>query len=135
MLKNLNLLEKLDKVNLNGGAIALGHPLGMSGARLVTTFRSAAVICAESRSCTRNPPATCLNANPPANGSGRPLVVSSRRFFLVANTARAASSAPGAITTSVNSSVIFSAVGPSSGMFTAMIPPKALVRSQSNARA
>src|ERR687889_715293 len=25
-----------DKVNVNGGAIALGHPLGMSGARLVT---------------------------------------------------------------------------------------------------
>jgi acetyl-CoA acetyltransferase len=24
-----------DKVNVNGGAIALGHPLGMSGARLV----------------------------------------------------------------------------------------------------
>ncbi|MGZ6338916.1 MAG: 3-oxoadipyl-CoA thiolase, partial [Candidatus Limnocylindrales bacterium] len=24
------------KVNVNGGAIALGHPLGMSGARLVT---------------------------------------------------------------------------------------------------
>ena len=26
-----------DRVNVNGGAIALGHPLGMSGARLVTT--------------------------------------------------------------------------------------------------
>ena len=26
----------LDRVNVNGGAIALGHPLGMSGARLVT---------------------------------------------------------------------------------------------------
>ena len=26
-----------EKVNPNGGAIALGHPLGMSGARLVTT--------------------------------------------------------------------------------------------------
>ena len=24
------------KVNVNGGAIALGHPLGMSGARLIT---------------------------------------------------------------------------------------------------
>ena len=24
-----------DKVNVNGGAIALGHPIGMSGARLV----------------------------------------------------------------------------------------------------
>ena len=27
----------MDRVNVNGGAIALGHPLGMSGARLVTT--------------------------------------------------------------------------------------------------
>ena len=25
-----------DKVNVNGGAIALGHPLGMSGGRLIT---------------------------------------------------------------------------------------------------
>jgi acetyl-CoA acetyltransferase len=25
-----------DKVNVNGGAIALGHPLGASGARLMT---------------------------------------------------------------------------------------------------
>jgi 3-oxoadipyl-CoA thiolase len=28
----------LERVNVNGGAIALGHPLGMSGARLVTTL-------------------------------------------------------------------------------------------------
>ena len=27
-----------DKVNVNGGAIALGHPLGASGARLVGTL-------------------------------------------------------------------------------------------------
>jgi acetyl-CoA C-acetyltransferase len=27
-----------DKVNVNGGAIAMGHPLGMSGARLVVTL-------------------------------------------------------------------------------------------------
>jgi acetyl-CoA C-acetyltransferase len=27
----------MDKVNVNGGAIALGHPLGMSGARLALT--------------------------------------------------------------------------------------------------
>src|SRR2546428_481814 len=26
------------KLNVNGGAIALGHPLGMSGARLITTM-------------------------------------------------------------------------------------------------
>ena len=28
----------LEKVNVNGGAIALGHPLGCSGARIVTTL-------------------------------------------------------------------------------------------------
>jgi acetyl-CoA acetyltransferase family protein len=28
----------LDKLNVNGGAIALGHPLGCSGARLMTTL-------------------------------------------------------------------------------------------------
>ena len=27
-----------ERVNVNGGAIALGHPLGMSGARLVATL-------------------------------------------------------------------------------------------------
>lgn len=38
-IKDLGLLDKLDeKVNLNGGAIALGHPLGCSGARISTTL-------------------------------------------------------------------------------------------------
>jgi acetyl-CoA C-acetyltransferase len=27
-----------DKVNVNGGAIALGHPIGASGARVLTTL-------------------------------------------------------------------------------------------------
>jgi acetyl-CoA C-acetyltransferase len=27
-----------DKVNVNGGAVALGHPLGASGARILTTL-------------------------------------------------------------------------------------------------
>ena len=35
--RNLGLPDDSDKVNPNGGAIALGHPLGASGARLVTT--------------------------------------------------------------------------------------------------
>jgi acetyl-CoA acyltransferase len=30
-----------DRVNLNGGAIALGHPLGCSGARIMTTLLNA----------------------------------------------------------------------------------------------
>lgn len=39
VLKGLNLLDKIDeKVNHNGGAIALGHPLGCSGARITTTL-------------------------------------------------------------------------------------------------
>lgn len=37
--KDLGLLNKMDeKVNLNGGAIALGHPLGCSGTRISTTL-------------------------------------------------------------------------------------------------
>jgi acetyl-CoA acyltransferase len=32
------LHPNMDKVNVNGGAIALGHPLGCSGARLMTTL-------------------------------------------------------------------------------------------------
>jgi acetyl-CoA acetyltransferase len=28
----------VDRVNVNGGAIALGHPLGASGARIITTL-------------------------------------------------------------------------------------------------
>jgi acetyl-CoA acyltransferase len=39
VLKDLGLLEVADeKVNLNGGAIALGHPLGCSGSRISTTL-------------------------------------------------------------------------------------------------
>ncbi|MNR05786.1 Acetyl-CoA acetyltransferase [compost metagenome] len=29
-----------DKVNVNGGAVAIGHPLGASGARIVVTLLS-----------------------------------------------------------------------------------------------
>ena len=39
VLKELELLDSLDeKVNLQGGAIALGHPLGCSGSRIVGTL-------------------------------------------------------------------------------------------------
>ena len=39
VLKDLGLLENMDeKVNLNGGAIALGHPFGCSGARITGTL-------------------------------------------------------------------------------------------------
>jgi acetyl-CoA C-acetyltransferase len=30
-----------DKINVNGGATALGHPIGASGARLITTLVAA----------------------------------------------------------------------------------------------
>ena len=37
VMRQLGLRDDDPRVNPNGGAIALGHPLGMSGARLVTT--------------------------------------------------------------------------------------------------
>ena len=37
VLRQLGLPDETAQVNPNGGAIALGHPLGMSGARLATT--------------------------------------------------------------------------------------------------
>ncbi|MBK6278766.1 MAG: 3-oxoadipyl-CoA thiolase, partial [Gammaproteobacteria bacterium] len=42
VLRELGLPDDAAHVNPNAGAIALGHPLGMSGARLVTT-----ALCAE----------------------------------------------------------------------------------------
>ena len=36
-LRNLGVADDADHVNPNGGAIALGHPLGMSGARIAAT--------------------------------------------------------------------------------------------------
>ncbi|EQB17133.1 3-oxoadipyl-CoA thiolase [Sphingobium lactosutens] len=44
VLRQLGLPDKADHVNANGGAIALGHPLGMSGARLA---QSAAIEMAD----------------------------------------------------------------------------------------
>jgi hypothetical protein len=35
--RDLGLADDAEHVNPNGGAIAIGHPLGASGARLVTT--------------------------------------------------------------------------------------------------
>ena len=37
VMRELGLPDEAAHVNPNGGAIALGHPLGMSGARLATT--------------------------------------------------------------------------------------------------
>jgi acetyl-CoA C-acetyltransferase len=41
LLFNRMLGVDLDKLNVNGGAIALGHPIGASGARIVTTLINA----------------------------------------------------------------------------------------------
>ena len=37
VMRELGIADDADHVNPNGGAIALGHPLGMSGARIVGT--------------------------------------------------------------------------------------------------
>ncbi len=37
VLRDLGLADDDPRVNPQGGAIAIGHPLGMSGARFVTT--------------------------------------------------------------------------------------------------
>jgi acetyl-CoA acetyltransferase len=37
VLRELGVADESPKVNPNGGAIAIGHPLGASGGRLVTT--------------------------------------------------------------------------------------------------
>jgi acetyl-CoA C-acetyltransferase len=38
LANNIKLELDADKVNVNGGAVALGHPLGSSGSRIVTTL-------------------------------------------------------------------------------------------------
>lgn len=41
VMKNLDILDRQDDININGGAIALGHPLGCSGARITVTLLNA----------------------------------------------------------------------------------------------
>lgn len=38
VIKELGIENKMDKINVNGGAIALGHPIGNSGARILVTL-------------------------------------------------------------------------------------------------
>lgn len=41
VIKALSLGDRMDDINVNGGAIALGHPLGCSGARITVTLLNA----------------------------------------------------------------------------------------------
>ncbi|MGM8872245.1 acetyl-CoA C-acyltransferase FadA [Psychrobacter sp. 2Y5] len=41
VIKSMGLEDKQDIINVNGGAIALGHPLGCSGARITVTLLNA----------------------------------------------------------------------------------------------
>jgi acetyl-CoA C-acetyltransferase len=45
-----------DRVNVNGGAIALGHPIGASGARVLTTL----LYALQDRNLTRGLATLCL---------------------------------------------------------------------------
>lgn len=38
VIRQLGIEDKMDIINVNGGAIALGHPIGCSGARIVVTL-------------------------------------------------------------------------------------------------
>lgn len=38
VVKELGLESRMDSINVNGGAIAIGHPIGASGARIFTTL-------------------------------------------------------------------------------------------------
>ena len=38
VIKDLGLKDRMDQINIYGGAIALGHPLGCSGARITGTL-------------------------------------------------------------------------------------------------
>ena len=58
----------MDRVNVNGGAVALGHPIGASGARILTTLMYAM----EDRDVERGLAALCL-------GGGDAVALSIRR--------------------------------------------------------
>lgn len=38
LLTSMNMNIPLEKINVNGGAVSLGHPVGMSGARILLSM-------------------------------------------------------------------------------------------------
>ena len=73
VIRELGLVDP-ERVNVNGGAIALGHPLGMSGARLVVSLlhelrrRAAATAWRRSASAWARARRLCSSAPDPAAG-------------------------------------------------------------------
>ena len=67
----------MDRVNVNGGAIALGHPLGASGARLMTTLlhelerRDAGTGCRRCAAAAGSAPGPSSTAQSDRGGAGR----------------------------------------------------------------
>nr|MBO2500987.1 hypothetical protein [Acidimicrobiia bacterium] len=55
-------------VNVNGGAVALGHPIGASGARVVVTLVAELM----RRGGGSGPPPPCRGGGGPAPGPSRP---------------------------------------------------------------
>ena len=61
------------KVNVNGGAVALGHPIGASGARVLTTL----LYALKTRRCKRGIATLCLGG-----GNGVALAVEMSRAIM-----------------------------------------------------
>ena len=70
--KDLNF--DMSKVNVNGGAIALGHPVGASGARILTTL----LYEMEKRDAKRGLATLCIGG-----GMGTALIVKDNKFTII----------------------------------------------------
>ena len=103
------------------------------GARLVTTRRSPPGCCHCPCPAKESHPPPAAQSDPPLSDR-QPAGSQKAQVLLFAKISTASSSASGAITTSVKISEIAAAVAASSRWFSAMMPPKADVRSQSKAR-